>query len=112
MKILRFVGLLLVLGAAALGCRQAETPNSKDKQKAEIEAAMAELSPADRKLAEAQRECPIEHAPLGSMGKPFPVEVKGQRMFLCCEGCKEKALADPEKTLATVKKLTDASKTP
>jgi hypothetical protein len=31
--------------------------------------------------------------------------VKDQPVFLCCKGCRRKALADPDKTLAKVAEL-------
>jgi hypothetical protein len=72
-----------------------------------VTAARAELSPADRRLVEAQEFCPVmPKNRLGCMGKPFKVLVKGRPVFLCCEGCRDAALADPDKTLATVKKMT------
>jgi hypothetical protein len=47
---------------------------------------------------------------LGSMGKPVKVSVKGKDVFLCCEGCREAALKDPDKTLKTVEKLKEPAK--
>jgi hypothetical protein len=58
-----------------------------DHEHSEIEAAMAELSPEDRKLAEQQKICPVSGEPLGSMGKPIKVTVEGREVFVCCEGC-------------------------
>ena len=49
-----------------------------------------------------QKFCPVNGEELGSMGKPIPVTVKGQTVFVCCRGCIAKAQADPDKTLATV----------
>jgi hypothetical protein len=73
---------------------------------AKIKAALAKLSPEDRRLAEAQQFCPIaKDSRLGSMGTPVKLEIKGQVVFLCCAGCKEAALADPDATLAKVAKL-------
>lgn len=83
-------------------------------EEARIQANLAKLSPEDRILAEAQRWCAVEddHR-LGSMGVPAIVLVKGQPVFLCCKGCKEEALADPDKTLAKVKELKEkAAKSP
>ena len=37
---------------------------------------------------------------LGSMGTPPKVDVNGQSVFLCCEGCREALLEEPEKYLA------------
>lgn len=75
-------------------------------EEAEIQAARAELSPEDRHLLEAQEFCPImPDNRLGVMGTPIKVVVKDQPVFLCCKGCRRKALADPEKTLAKVEEL-------
>ena len=49
-----------------------------------------------------QRTCPVTGEELGSMGKPVPVTVKGQTVYVCCRGCAAKAQADPDKTLAAV----------
>jgi Cu(I)/Ag(I) efflux system membrane fusion protein len=34
------------------------------------------------------------------MGTPPKVDVNGRTVFLCCEGCRARLLADPEKYLA------------
>lgn len=49
-----------------------------------------------------QKMCPVTGEELGSMGKPVPVAVKGQTVYVCCRGCAAKAQADPDKTLAAV----------
>lgn len=66
----------------------------------EVLAALSELSPADRELAEAQRICPVTKAPLGSMGAPIKLDVDGEPVFICCQGCREALLAEPKKYLA------------
>ncbi len=72
----------------------------------EISDALAKLSPEDRKLAEAQKFCAIAtSSSLGSMGPPIKIELSGEPVFLCCEGCRGRALRQPEETLATVAKL-------
>ena len=79
------------------------TPEAKNPK---IQAALAKLDPEDRQLAEAQEWCAVQNKnPLGSMGKPPKVMVNGQPVFLCCDSCETKALADPEKTLAKVEEL-------
>ena len=71
-----------------------------------VNAAFAKLAPADRQLAEAQRNCAVrDKNGLGSMGTPIKVMLEGQPVFLCCGGCKKSALANPKATLATVGKL-------
>ena len=69
------------------------------EESAEIEAALASLSEADRALAMAQRICPVSEAPLGAMGTPIAVEVAGRLVFICCESCRAPLLAEPEKYL-------------
>lgn len=69
----------------------------------------------DRHLAESQGYCPVmPDTKLGEMGEPVKVMVKDksgaeQPVFVCCKGCKRKALADPEATLAKVAELRAAA---
>jgi hypothetical protein len=49
-----------------------------------------------------QKTCPVTGEELGSMGKPVPVTLKGETVYVCCRGCAAKAQADPDKTLAAV----------
>lgn len=53
----------------------------------------------DKELIEKQKTCPVTDQPLGSMGKPVKVVVKGRTVFLCCAGCKRKLMAEPDKYL-------------
>jgi uncharacterized protein (TIGR03000 family) len=86
-------------------CLDLRATNNKDVQ-AEIKANLDKLSPEDRKAAEAQGSCAVqENNPLGSMGKPVKVVLKGEPVFLCCPGCREKAERSPEQTLARAKGL-------
>jgi hypothetical protein len=39
------------------------------------------------------------------MGTPVRIEIKGKPVFLCCKGCREDALADPDATLKKVEQL-------
>lgn len=71
---------------------------------AEIVAALAKLPADDRALAEKQKICPVSGEPLGAMGAPIKVDVKGQPVFICCAGCKEDLLAKPDEYLAKLKK--------
>jgi Cu(I)/Ag(I) efflux system membrane fusion protein len=78
---------------------------------AKIQAALAKLSVEDRKLAESQNLCPVlETSRLGSMGKPVKIMVDGKPVFLCCEACREDALANPKETLDKINKLKSATK--
>jgi hypothetical protein len=72
-------------------------------------AALAKLAEKDRALAELQRYCPVmDENRLGSMGTPVKIEIKGKTVFVCCKGCKDDALADPDATLKKVEELTKA----
>ncbi len=92
-------------GAAPAAIPAAGRDGGGDKQEAKLRANLAKLAAADRGLAEAQRFCPIQTGNrLGAMGVPVKVLVKGRPVFLCCEGCKDDALAEPDRTLAEVEK--------
>jgi uncharacterized protein (TIGR03000 family) len=72
----------------------------------EVKTNLAKLEPEARKLAEAQSFCVIQEGiRLGSMGIPVKVTVKGQPVFVCCEGCVAKAQNNPEQTLDQLKKV-------
>ena len=80
------------------------SPNRKPDPK--IAEALASLNKEDRTLVESQKYCAImTDKLLGSMGTPLKVEINGEPVFLCCKGCKAKALRDADATLATVAKL-------
>jgi len=77
----------------------------------EISETLAKLSSEDRKLAEEQKFCAVmNHERLGGMGVPIKLEVKGVPIFVCCSGCKKKALNKPEETLANVAAMKAANK--
>jgi hypothetical protein len=77
-----------------------------EKREAKVRANLAKLSAEDRRLAEEQNFCPVEPDNLlGSMGPPVILDIKGQKVFLCCPACKDDALADQDQTLAKVREL-------
>lgn len=49
-----------------------------------------------------QKTCPVTGEELGTMGTPIPVTVKGQLIYVCCQGCVEKVKASPDQFLAKV----------
>lgn len=73
-----------------------------DMEKMQME--LAKLDPADAESAKQQHFCPVTDQMLGSMGPPRKVDVNGQTVWICCEGCEEKLLSDPETYLAKIKK--------
>jgi Cu(I)/Ag(I) efflux system membrane fusion protein len=79
---------------------QAATEMTGSSDSAEVEAAFASLSDADRTAALAQKICPVSDHELGGMGTPVKVSVAGRDVFICCESCRESLLADPDKHLA------------
>lgn len=71
-----------------------------EKMKAEL----AKLPPEDAASVEKQHFCPVSDEMLGTMGAPQKVAVNGQQVWICCDGCKDKLLANPEEYLAKLKK--------
>jgi hypothetical protein len=61
---------------------------------------LAALAPADRAAAQRQKVCPVTGKPLGSMGTPPKLTVRGRTFYLCCDGCNGAVEADPERVLA------------
>ncbi len=104
--------LVMVSAAACLGCgtkappaeapkadepaaeAPAETGADVDVMDPEIEKNLANLSAEDRALAVKQKVCPVTKEALGSMGAPIKIEKDGAALFICCEGCKDKAEAN------------------
>ncbi len=64
-----------------------------------------QLPEEDRKLALAQSICPVTGNPLGEMGVPVKITLRGKTVFLCCKGCVGKAKADPDGTLKKLDKM-------
>jgi membrane fusion protein, copper/silver efflux system len=84
--------------------KSAATSPTESEESLAIAKAMDQLSPEDRRLAERQKLCPVTDMPLGSMGVPIKVDVRGQPVFICCEGCRESLLAETMKYLAKLTK--------
>jgi multidrug efflux pump subunit AcrA (membrane-fusion protein) len=80
-------------------------PKGSDVRAGKIKAPLAKLSPEDRRLAEEQGFCPESDRPLGSMGVPIKILVKGMPVFLCCQSCEDDARAQPDQALAKVAEL-------
>ena len=122
----RFIGALaVILAALTVGCSDKTDHDKHDDKDAvgkdaddghdhsahghgdeatETEEALAALSAEDRKLAEAQKTCPVSGEPLGEMGTPIKMTVKGQDLFICCEACRKPIEKNPDKYLAKLNK--------
>ena len=108
---------VVLCGLAIVGCGRASStpgtapdsssemaPTAEATDDAGITESLAKLSPEDRAAAEKQVVCPVSDAKLGSMGPPQKVDVKGQAVWICCSGCKDKLLEKSDEYLATLKK--------
>ena len=73
----------------------------------EIQEALSKLRPEDRRYAEQQGYCPISDKALGTMGLPIKLNIKGERVFLCCESCRKKAEENPDTTLKALAEIRD-----
>lgn len=95
-------------GSSGSGATSSSTvrPTTPTDPEETVTAALAKLSGEDRKMAAAQKFCPVlKDSRLGLMGTPVKLMLEGQPVFLCCESCRAAALATPKKTLAKVKDL-------
>lgn len=69
-----------------------------------MKVALAKLSTEDAASAEKQHVCPVSGKMLGVMGPPQKVDANGQPVWICCNGCRDKLLSDPDVYLAKLKK--------
>ena len=69
-----------------------------------------QLPETDRKLARAQRICPVTGSALGSMGVPVKITLRGQTVFLCCKGCVGKAKRSPDEMLKKLAEVREPSR--
>lgn len=97
-------GCVICLGLSLLGCQQkSDAPDLKKSPEPNaqvvdpsVEKELRSLPEADRAEAIAQKLCPVSGEPLGSMGAPVKVAVKGTSVFICCESCRKKLVGDPD----------------
>jgi Cu(I)/Ag(I) efflux system membrane fusion protein len=93
-------------GVPAETAASAGPATAEAREAARVQANLAKLSPEDRRLAEAQKYCAVQHGNLlGSMGVPPKILINGRPVFLCCRGCEDEAHAHPDHTLAAVERL-------
>lgn len=104
--------LISALLVSTIGCgnnpKPASQPPAVDQknQSSDMEkmkAETAKLSPADAAAVEKQHFCPVTDKMLGSMGPPLKVDVNGQQVWICCEGCREDLIANRAKYLSKLK---------
>lgn len=80
-----------------------DIPAAKSDMEKMMEA-LASFSEEDKASAMKQHFCPVSGEMLGVMGEPEKIDVNGQSVWICCDGCKDKLLADPDKYLAKLNK--------
>jgi Cu(I)/Ag(I) efflux system membrane fusion protein len=105
----------MLVGCGKKAAQQAAPAGNQaanESQEANITVALNELSPDDRLLAVKQKFCPVSGMALGAMGKPEKVEVKGQAVFLCCDGCRQPLIDEPDKYLAKLNAPAEAETDP
>ena len=83
--------------------------HSHDSEAEEIEKSLVGLSDGDRESVLAQKMCLVGGEPLGSMGAPKKVDVDGTPIWICCEGCRETLLEEPEKYLAQLAQVLNSA---
>lgn len=66
----------------------------------EVRPGVFEATLADVVAIAAQKNCPVMDEPLGGMGAPQKVNVKGKAVYICCAGCAKKLDAEPDKYLS------------
>lgn len=62
-------------------------------------------SKVDALAVATQKLCPVMDEPLDAMGGPWKVTVKGQSVYVCCEGCIESVQDEPDLYIAKTQKL-------
>lgn len=70
---------------------------------------LEKLPAEDRKLALAQKICPVTGEALGSMGVPVKIMLRNRPVFLCCHGCQHAAQQKPDEMLNKLPKIPAAS---
>ncbi|MBL8826245.1 MAG: hypothetical protein JNM18_04615 [Planctomycetaceae bacterium] len=74
---------------------------ASDMQKMKTE--LAKLTSSDAASAAKQHHCPVSGKMLGTMGAPKKVDVQNRSVWICCDGCREELLTNPDKYLAELK---------
>jgi hypothetical protein len=99
-------GTLAKVAALQAGAKKPPPVHDHHDAGGKLGANLAKLSAEDRKLAEAQGVCPIQpEKRLGVMGVPVKVMLQGRAVFLCCKGCGDDAVENPDRTLTKVAAL-------
>ncbi len=85
---------------------------STSRLSAEELAEIGKLSLEDQKLAKKQVLCPVTLEPLGSMGKPLKVIVRGDEIMVCCKGCVKRVEKEADVMLEMVRRWREKNQVP
>ena len=87
---------------AANGARMPQpalTPQASPAQSLGV--SLADATTADRAAIERQRVCPVLGSKLGEHSTPIKVTASGGSVFVCCRGCIDKVLQQPNRFVRT-----------
>lgn len=111
MKIIVALGFALALAMAVSGCAKdragcsgcsstASTFNQNSTRLTSRSPVSDSTDSIGRTNTIQHKLCPVTGEPLDSMGGAIPVEVNGNTLFVCCQGCVKSVKDNPEKYLA------------
>lgn len=86
-------------------------PSTPEDEDVKVRVALAKLSTPDRRLAEAQKRCPVLGGPLGAMGTPVKVVLDDEPVLLCCKACEKQAREHSAATKERVRRFKQAAPT-
>ena len=81
----------------------AQHDESEQSDMEKMKAELVKLSEEDAASAEKQHFCPVSGEMLGTMGAPQKIGVGGEQVWICCAGCKDRLLENPDEYLAKLK---------
>jgi hypothetical protein len=84
------------------GAQQPHPIPSQEHSSARPAVALSEATAADQPAIQRQRICPVTQLPLGKHGPPIKVSVNGRELFVCCQGCVDKVLQEPDAYLQKI----------
>jgi len=103
---LRWLSVIVVACGLLAGCSDGAKKPAEDKKAATsdeqsvIADAIKKLPADEQAVAVKQKICPVSGEPLGSMGMPYKMTVKGRTVYLCCSGCEDEMKTSADKYFA------------
>ena len=105
-------GAAIVSLVAMTGCCSSRSCCSRYGQNPDETVATAAVPNATSSVTPriTQKKCPVTDDDLGSMGSPIAVNVNGDTVYVCCQGCVKKVQQNPDAYLAKVVAERNASR--